>query len=96
VATSDLGEAVDRVKRMRPDLPIVRPYINSMPGPAAARYLRSLCPGLPVLIVDGLVDDAGIQARNAAHSFYIFPKPFGPDRLLDKVREILRTRERAR
>jgi DNA-binding response OmpR family regulator len=91
LTTSDLGAAVDRLKRLRPDLLIVRPYINSMPGPMAAQYLRSMCPGLPVLIVDGFMDDDRIHAQNAAHNFHIFPKLFGADELLDKVREILRT-----
>ena len=33
---SDLGQAVDRLSEMRPDLLIARPYINSMPGRMAA------------------------------------------------------------
>jgi len=37
----DLGEAVDRLAEVRPDLLITRPYINSMPGRMAADYLRS-------------------------------------------------------
>ena len=32
VVTGDLGKAVDRLREMRPDLLITRPYINSMAG----------------------------------------------------------------
>ena len=38
----DLGAAVDRLKRMRPDLLIVRPYINSMPGHMAAAFTGAM------------------------------------------------------
>ena len=67
VNAGNLGAAVDRVKRMRPDLLIVRPYINSMPGETAAQYLRAECPGLAVLIVEGFIDDGaeGEVIRNA-------------------------------
>lgn len=90
MATNDLGAAVDRLKRMRPDLLIVRPYINGMPGQMAAQYLRARSPGLPVLIVDGFPDDDRVYVQNAAHLFHIFPKPFAPDQLLGEVREVLR------
>jgi DNA-binding response OmpR family regulator len=90
MATSDLGEAVDRLKRMRPDLLIVRPYINGMPGQMAAQYLRARRPGLPVLIVDGFMDDDRIRVQNAAHQFHIFPQPFAPDELVREVRDVLR------
>jgi DNA-binding response OmpR family regulator len=97
VAVDGVGAAVDRLKRMRPDLLIVRPYINSMPGSMAAQYLRTWCPGLPVLIVDGFLDDERIHVQNATEDFHTFPKPFARDDLLGKVREVLRNaRENAR
>jgi DNA-binding response OmpR family regulator len=90
VAVDGLGAAVDRLKMMRPDLLIVRPYIGTMPGRMAAQYLRTLYSGLAVLSVDGCIDDERIHVQNTVHKFHMFPKPFAPVELLGKVREILR------
>jgi CheY-like chemotaxis protein len=89
VAVDSLGPAVDRVKHMRPDLLIVRPYINSMPGSMAAHYLRTFCPGLPVLIVDGFVDDERVHVPLVVDEMNIFPKPFSAREFLDTLEEIL-------
>jgi DNA-binding response OmpR family regulator len=97
VAVGGLGEAVDRLRRMRPDLLIVRPYINSMPGYIAARHLRTRSQGLPVLIVDGFPDDERLHVQSELEDFHTFPKPFAPEELLGKVRDVLHNvRERAR
>ena len=89
VAVGDLGEAVDRLDELRPDLLITRPYINSMPGRIAANYLRTKHPGLPVLIVGGFVDDDRLNVQNSIEEFYTFPKPFSRDELLTNVRGVL-------
>ena len=89
VTAGDLGEAVDRLAEMRPDLLITRPYINSMPGRLAADYLRSKHHGLPVLIVAGFFDDDRINVENAIEEFYTFPKPYSRDELLAKLRNVL-------
>jgi len=86
---SDLGQAVDRINEMRPDLLITRPYINSMPGRMAADYLRSKRPGLPVLIVAGNIDDERLLNTNAVAQFHTFPKPFGAHELLEKISGVL-------
>jgi DNA-binding response OmpR family regulator len=85
----DLGEAVDRVTEMRPDLLIVRPYVNSMPGRMAAEYLRTRRHGLPVLIVGGFIDDGRIKIENEIDDFYAFPKPFAREDLIAKVKDVL-------
>jgi CheY-like chemotaxis protein len=89
VTASNLGEAVDRLKQMPPDLLIVRPYISSMTGDEAAEYLRTKHPGLPVLIVAGYLDDDRIHTRDAIEKFHIFPQPFTAAELLAKVGEVL-------
>ena len=86
---ADLGAAVDRLSEARPDLLITRPYINSMPGRVAADYLRSRRPGLPVLIVAGYMDEDRLNVQNTIEQFYTFPKPFGRDDLLSKVKDVL-------
>jgi DNA-binding response OmpR family regulator len=86
---ADLGTAVDRLKEMRYDLLITRPYVQSMPGHMAADYLRTKSPGLPVLIVGGFMDDDQVNVLNAVEKFHIFPKPFQRGELLATVKNIL-------
>src|SRR3569832_943861 len=64
IVSSDVGAAVDRLRELRPDLLMTGPYINSMPGPVAADYLRTKRPGLPVLIVCVFMDEERVRARN--------------------------------
>jgi DNA-binding NtrC family response regulator len=90
VDAGDVGAAVDRLKELRPDLLIVRPFINSMPGHMAANYLRTRCPGLPVLMVGGFMDDERVNVQTAIEDFHLFPKPFAADDLLSNVRDVLR------
>ncbi len=89
ISAGDLGDAVDRLDEVRPDLLIVRPYINSMSGRIAANYLRSRRPGLPVLIVGGFMDDDRVDVQNAVEKFDTFPKPFSRDELLARVKDAL-------
>jgi len=89
VSVDNVGAAVDRLQRMRPDLLIVRPHVNSMPGHMAARYLRTRCPGLPVLMVGGFIDDDRVRVRDEIGEFHTFPKPFSADELLRAVRDVL-------
>jgi DNA-binding response OmpR family regulator len=88
-ATSELGVAVDRLKEFTPDLLIIRPYINSMPGHEAAKYLRTKCPGLRILMVGGLIDDTRLSYSDALRNIHIFPKPFSAEQLLQAVRDVL-------
>jgi CheY-like chemotaxis protein len=90
MAAGNIGAAVDRLKKMRPDLLIVRSYIDGMSGHMAAHYLRSRCPGLPVLMVDGFIDDDRIRVRKEIDDFHIFPQPFTADELLRTVKDVLR------
>ena len=89
VTASDLGEAVDRINEAAPNLLIVRPYINSMPGHVAANYLRRIQNGLPVLMVSGFMEDDRANIRNVLRDFQTFPKPFTRDELLAEVRNVL-------
>ena len=89
VVAGELGAAVDRLREMRPDLLITRPYINSMTGQIAADYLRTKRPGLPILIVAGYMEDDRIRDQNAIEDFHIFPRSFTRDEFLKEVRRIL-------
>jgi DNA-binding NtrC family response regulator len=89
-SVADVGAAVDRVKELRPDLLIIRPYVASMPGHMAAHYLRERCPGLPVLIVTGYMDDERVRDQHELKEFHMFPKPFARNDLLASVKDVLR------
>ena len=86
---ADVGAAADLVKEYKFDLLIVRPYTANVSGHDAAMYLRLRSPGIPVLIVAGLLDDVDLETREAVQEFEIFPKPFTTFELLSRVKEVL-------
>lgn len=89
VVATELGAAVDRLREMRPDLLITRPYINSMTGQIAADYLRTKRPGLPIMIVSGYMEDDRVRDQFAIEDFHVFPRNFSRDDFLHEVRKIL-------
>jgi DNA-binding NtrC family response regulator len=89
VPTHDLGTAVDWITTCKPDLLITRSYVSGMTGYDAAKYLRTKCPAMPVLIAGGFLDDDRLQYRDALEGFDIFPKPYPAAQLLEKVKEVL-------
>jgi DNA-binding response OmpR family regulator len=89
LTAGDVGVAEDLLRKYSFDLLIVRPYLESISGHDAAIYLRRRAPGLPVLIVSGLLQDLNLETREAVQEFEIFPKPFSSADLLAKVREVL-------
>jgi DNA-binding response OmpR family regulator len=89
VATGDLGHAVDLLKQSVPDLLITRTYVESLTGHDAALYLREKLLTMRVLIVGGLLDDTRLQNREALQGFDVFPKPYTPEELLAKVKDVL-------
>ena len=90
VSAADLGAAIDRLHEIQPDLLVIRPWVDCMPGHIAADNLRSRHSGLPVLMVDGFMDDDRIRDRNAIEGFHTFPPPYPRADLLRKVDEVLR------
>lgn len=91
LTASEIGAAVDRLKETTPELLIIRPYINSMPGHEAVKFLRTKSPGLRVLMVGGLIDDARLSYRDLIQNIHVFPKPFRAEQLLQAVRDALTT-----
>jgi len=85
----DLGGAVDRLREYRPDLLIIRTYVDNMAGHDAARYLRTKRPGMRILMVSGLLDDERLCYRESVHGIEVFPKPFTAVDLLNKVQDVL-------
>ena len=85
----DEKQMEELLRKYSVDLLIVRPYLDSVSGHDAAIYLRKQCPGLPVLIVSGLLHDMNLETREAVQEFEIFPKPFAAADLVIKVRQVL-------
>jgi DNA-binding NtrC family response regulator len=89
LSSKDLGDAVDFLKRSKPDLLITRNYVQSLPGHDAAKYLLTKCPKMKVLMVGGLLDDERLQYRESLQGFEVFPKPYTAAELLQKVKDVL-------
>jgi len=89
VTAGDLGSAVDRLTEVTPDLLITRTYVEGMTGHDAATYLRTKSNGLRVLMVGGLLDDQRLKYRESLEGLDVFPKPYSPSELLQKVKDVL-------
>ncbi|MFZ3217615.1 MAG: response regulator [Candidatus Acidiferrales bacterium] len=92
MAAGDLGTAVKRMSESKPDLLIISPYIEDVSGYDTAKFLRTKCNGLPVLMVAGLIDDDRLEYRLELEGFEIFPKPYSAAELLAKVKDVLSQR----
>jgi DNA-binding NtrC family response regulator len=92
-AAGDLGTAVDMLADAPIDLLITHPYIDSIPGHEAAKYLRDRNPKMAVLVVAGLLDDDRIEIRAQLQGFEIFPPPYTAAQLLKTVGELLEKRD---
>jgi PAS domain S-box-containing protein len=64
-----------------------------MSGRDLAERLRALRPGLPVLYISGYVQDATARAVLVSEHSAFVAKPFTPELLTDRVRELLATAE---
>jgi len=89
MATGDLGTAVDRISECKPDLLIISPYIETITGHQAAKYLQSRCLRMKILMVAGLLADDRLQYRAELEKVETFPQPFTGEQLLEKVRSVL-------
>ncbi|MGA2593579.1 MAG: response regulator [Bryobacteraceae bacterium] len=88
--TGDLGIAVDMVRESPPDLLLIDDYVGDINGHDAALYLCQKVPLMSVLMVAGLPRDQRIESWTRDENIMVFPKPYTPDELVVKVREILK------
>jgi DNA-binding NtrC family response regulator len=89
MATGDLGTAVDRLQESPADLLMISPYVETITGHDAAKYLQGRCPGMRILMVAGLMADDRVQNRAVLEKVEIFPKPFTGADLLKEVRHVM-------
>jgi DNA-binding response OmpR family regulator len=85
------GEAVALVgEHPRPiDLLLTDVMLPEMSGPELAKILGATRPGLPVVYMSGYTDTTVIRGGQLDSGATFIPKPFGPELLLRKVREVL-------
>jgi len=86
---SDVSQAEQLLRQFDPDLLMVRHYTESLSGHDAATYLRTIRPGIPVLLVGGILAELSVETRELAKRFEIFPPPFQASELVAKVAEML-------
>jgi two-component system cell cycle sensor histidine kinase/response regulator CckA len=92
VLTADNGENAIKAfkKRKQPvDLLLLDVVSPGLPGPVVAERLAGLQPGLRVLFMSGYDDTSVVRRYVVEKGFALLKKPFTPDELAKKVREVL-------
>jgi PAS domain S-box-containing protein len=74
------------------DLVVTDVVMPGMAGPELVDRLRASEPKLPALLISGHTDDASYGARVADEGMPFLQKPFTPDELVRKVRDVLDVR----
>ncbi len=90
-ATGDFNEALKILRESRADLVLTNVFLRGIAGHDAMLRLKSDFPGIPVLMMSGVPDESVIGEWSQQTQFDIFPKPFMPDSLVQKVDELLKT-----
>jgi PAS domain S-box-containing protein len=84
------GEEALAVVREQPvDLLVTDVVMPRMPGPTVAREVDRLRPGVPILFVSGYTAGAALGVVLRDRGDAILPKPYTPQTLAGKVREVL-------
>jgi two-component system cell cycle sensor histidine kinase/response regulator CckA len=94
VTASDGDEGVEAMRR-NPDFDLVVSDVvmPSMDGPAMAREIRQLAPGIPVLFMSGYAEEQ-LRREIDIEGMHFIPKPFSVAQIAAKVGEVLRASRR--
>ena len=89
------GEEALRICRSRGaeiDLAVVDVVMPEMNGPELMRQIQPVCPNVRVLYISGYTDEAMVHHGISESGAAFLQKPFVPDQLARKVREVLDSR----
>ena len=94
VTAADGDEGVEAV-RANPDFDLIVSDVvmPSMDGPAMAREIRQLAPGMPVLFMSGYAEEQ-LRREIDIEGMHFIPKPFSVQQIAAKVGEVLRASRR--
>jgi PAS domain S-box-containing protein len=88
-ANGDEALSIYKEHKAQLDLIITDVVMPRMSGPELAQTLETLSPGIKVLYLSGYTDDAIVRHGLLDQKMAFLQKPFTPDALLRKVREVL-------
>jgi two-component system, OmpR family, response regulator len=88
-AAGELDAALRVIESEHPDLVITNVSLPGITGHEALRVIRDRCGSVPVLMVSGLPEETAFQEWIGEEGFDTFPKPFKPEDLIGKVRQVL-------
>ena len=89
-ATGDFQEAVTLLHGLPADLVVTNVFLNGITGHQAMLKLKHQFPRIRVLMISGLPDEDSVAAWAGEESrFDVFPKPFAPNSLVEKVQQML-------
>ena len=92
ITAKDGQEALDKVYKKRPDLIILDLMLPKMDGYKVCRILKfdTRYKGIPVIMFTARVQDLDKKIGEEVGSDAYITKPFDPDVLLNKIRELLK------
>jgi DNA-binding response OmpR family regulator len=90
--TKDGVEALEQAPELKPDLIMLDVRMPKMSGYEACRALKSnpKTSSIPVVILSAKGQDGEIQEGKEAGADHYIVKPFAPDKLTERVKDILR------
>jgi len=93
--TKDGIEAVEEAPKLQPDLIMLDVRMPKMTGYEACRALKSnpSTSKIPIVILSAKGQDGEIQEGKEAGADHYIVKPFAPDKLTERVKDILGIRE---
>jgi len=92
VSASDARDALEVIGSEDPVSLVVTDHsLPGLTGSELARRIRSMRPDLPILLVSGYAIDADLSAEGIPH----LTKPFMPDTLLARIRQLLTDEDKA-
>ena len=88
-AAGDGEEGLEYVRLgRRYDLVVSDVVMPVMDGPAMAREIRAIAPGMPVLFMSGYAEEQ-LRREIGIENMHFLPKPFSVQQITDKVAEVL-------